>query len=877
MIKRRVLGGIAVFLFIIVCIGILFSNSSLFISTIDSVARHVFGFSIQATDITLSRGIAAEITNLSLNDTGNGIFQFSTVKVSIQSRPSRAISGEVERIILKEPRIKIRIGDDKETESDLLFINRIPPVDLLIVEKGQFTLVFTPSMREITLKDINLTINNFSPQKGGTLILGAVVEILDKAKMNIRGKLQSEFELKALLPRPLGTGSIRADLSEAKIGNLALNNVNLHVPLSFEKDGIQIPGADASAASSKMEGTEGVEFSNSAIHTRMRYDNNLKRLLAESLSGDIKNLGSFMISGSAVFTGTKPFSAHIQASDVHFPNLYSLFNSLNIAKGLDKWSIQGRGQLIADVQGTLTENKPELNGKATLRFKEGGFSSEDGSKAGQGIEGSVTVRFSVPPDQQKAGATVSSQLSSGEYLWGGYYLNAGKQPSDLSAQAEISFSRTGEKRASGTIGLFDTGSYLYEIHTEVQGLHVSLDARKVSLNKFVSIFLNDYISGLDPSYKMGVDGTLDAFLESVVSQDDFSLKGTANLNHVNIEIPGKSFKLKELNVDLPVELTGRDSDAGMNARNGHTRRIGSIRFDTLESPLFTTSGMTIPIHTSENSIEFPDTISVPLYGGHMNITNVLIRNILSESRDISLSAHFARVDFEQMLNKILDINFPGGMEVSVPSIRLKDNTLETEGQTSVKIFGGQIDASRIFVENPFSPARKIGGDIRFDNIDLGKITDTIKVGKITGLVQGEIQDLVLEYGQPSQFLFEVKTVEDSSVTQKVSVDAIENISILGTGSGGIGAILNSGINRFFKEYPYSRIGIRCRLENDLFSIRGTIHENGNEYLIRKGFLRGIDVINKDPENVVSFKDMQERISRVFEERKDGEKQKIIIN
>jgi hypothetical protein len=89
--------------------------------------------------------------------------------------------------------------------------------------------------------------------------------------------------------------------------------------------------------------------------------------------------------------------------------------------------------------------------------------------------------------------------------------------------------------------------------------------------------------------------------------------------------------------------------------------------------------------------------------------------------------------------------------------------------------------------------------------------------------------------------------------------------------------LKSGLNRFFKDYPYSRIGIRCTLENDNFNIRGKIIEGGKEYLIRRAFLRGIDVVNRDPYNMVSFKDMQERIGRVFQKDKEGQGPTIKVN
>jgi hypothetical protein len=52
------------------------------------------------------------------------------------------------------------------------------------------------------------------------------------------------------------------------------------------------------------------------------------------------------------------------------------------------------------------------------------------------------------------------------------------------------------------------------------------------------------------------------------------------------------------------------------------------------------------------------------------------------------------------------------------------------------------------------------------------------------------------------------------------------------------------------------------LINDQFSINGTIHDGGKEYLVRRGFLRGVDVVNQNPENVISFRDMAERIRRI---------------
>ena len=140
---------------------------------------------------------------------------------------------------------------------------------------------------------------------------------------------------------------------------------------------------------------------------------------------------------------------------------------------------------------------------------------------------------------------------------------------------------------------------------------------------------------------------------------------------------------------------------------------------------------------------------------------------------------------------------------------------------------------------------------------------------MTGVIRGSLRGFKMEYGQPAAFVLDLETDPGAKTSRAISVDAIENLSIIGTGSAAVGIVLHSGLNSFFKEYPYSRIGILCTLENDTFSLRGKIHEGGREFLIRKALFRGIDVVNQSPNNSISFKDMEERIGRIFRPREDS--------
>jgi hypothetical protein len=56
--------------------------------------------------------------------------------------------------------------------------------------------------------------------------------------------------------------------------------------------------------------------------------------------------------------------------------------------------------------------------------------------------------------------------------------------------------------------------------------------------------------------------------------------------------------------------------------------------------------------------------------------------------------------------------------------------------------------------------------------------------------------------------------------------------------------------------------VHATLENDVFRVNGTIREGGTEYFVKTGGFPGINIVNQNPKNLISFKDMVKRIERV---------------
>jgi hypothetical protein len=187
------------------------------------------------------------------------------------------------------------------------------------------------------------------------------------------------------------------------------------------------------------------------------------------------------------------------------------------------------------------------------------------------------------------------------------------------------------------------------------------------------------------------------------------------------------------------------------------------------------------------------------------------------------------------------------------------------GELTGELFGGRLDVRNVTVERPFSAGRETGADVNVRRIDLERFSAALGVGRIRGRLSGSVEGLRVAYGQPVAFHLRMESVPTKGVSQSVSLKAVNSISLVSTGSAlsGLGSSL---MTTFFKEFPYEKIGFACNLKNDVFIVRGLVQEDGVEYLVKRRFFGGINVINANPDNRIGFSDMVERAKRVTGER-----------
>jgi hypothetical protein len=151
-------------------------------------------------------------------------------------------------------------------------------------------------------------------------------------------------------------------------------------------------------------------------------------------------------------------------------------------------------------------------------------------------------------------------------------------------------------------------------------------------------------------------------------------------------------------------------------------------------------------------------------------------------------------------------------------------------------------------------------------MDLEKLTRAFSFGRITGKLNGYISGLAIANDQADAFTLELWSLAAKGVSRTVSFNAVEDIQTISSGSE-YRSGLPLGLDRFIDDLSYEKIGLKCVLRNDVFTINGTIRKDRKEYFVSRAGFTGINVINMNPDNQISFKDMMERIKRVAEKRK----------
>jgi hypothetical protein len=382
---------------------------------------------------------------------------------------------------------------------------------------------------------------------------------------------------------------------------------------------------------------------------------------------------------------------------------------------------------------------------------------------------------------------------------------------------------------------------------------------------------------------MKLEGVLGATVLVRKSGQGLSAAGRIRLADANVESPTSKALLIGITADLPFHY-----ESAPPGKEGQPRLAGSpdpakliqegqlpggtvpepllpeqgfLRIGEFQNPLLTLKPVDIAVRAGMNALSI-EPLGLPVFGGRLELGRTTFRLDPASGALAGVGSLVLRdIDIARFPVQSPQFKLTGKIQAEFPRLDISSERIAVSGRGAASVFGGQIVLRDLGVAKPFDPGRSISLNVDLVDLDLKKLTDEVPFGEVTGIVRGEIRGLVITYGQPESFHFRLESVPVKGVPQTFSLKAVDNLTVLSSGqqaSGGMGGFWLS----LARGFRYSKLGIVSTLRNDTFTLNGTIHEGGIEYLVKKPSLFGISVVNREPGKSISFKEMTGRLKRV---------------
>ncbi len=548
----------------------------------------------------------------------------------------------------------------------------------------------------------------------------------------------------------------------------------------------------------------------------------------------------------------------MEGLNVPVDNLVSLAQALS-GKTWKGWSTTGG----IDVRVRLdnTTGAPRVAVAAAL--EKIGFSSPAGDVVGQNLSGKFDLDALLSPHPRIKGDLA---FQRGEALWGTVYLDLSKDPLELHVGGtkagpeeyedlllEGGFTGFARLRVEGKARRAGSG-WLH------QGRFALTDAR---LGPIFRTFLRDPLAASHPDLAgMEMEGSAGIELAFSGSGQAADLEGTVRMRAADVRRGADPPLLAGLDIDLPVAYAlGRPNPR--RPRPPESGKWGRLSVGKLRLAGEELGPLRIPAVLVPNRLYLGGGIDAALFGAKLSLAQLQVDDPLSTDFRIRMSARLDGLDLSRVTEKTPKPE--GRLGGVLDPVSIGRERVTAAGELTGDLFGGRLNIRNVSIDRPFDAGREIGADVTVARMDLERLSAVLGVGRITGRVSGSMNGFRVAYGQPVAFHLRMESVPEKGVAQSVSLKAVNSISLVSTGSAlsGLGISL---MTTFFREFPYQKIGFECTLKNDVFTVRGLIHEDGVEYLVKRSFFSGIDVINRNPDNRIGFSDMLERAKRATAER-----------
>ena len=468
---------------------------------------------------------------------------------------------------------------------------------------------------------------------------------------------------------------------------------------------------------------------------------------------------------------------------------------------LDRAWADGRlknGRLDGRLVVSAPSNRPlRISGPLTLAGA--ALETPDASIAAEGLGAHFDLDYFIAANEQRIG--LRGELRGGEFLFGSTYVALPPTPVGLRLDA-IGDAQgwrlpTIDWRDGNTLSAH--GSAALAVDGTLRALDIDVDSDDLAP------VTSRYLSGVLGT--VGLSGlSLQGKLRSHLRLDAGGLRGLeARLQDVAVRESSGRFRFDGLDGDLRYSAD-TPVDSALQWRSG---QLYGLDF----------GAAVLPLHSADGAIALRAPATVAAVGGSLRFDRFQLRPPSGERRlEAGFGLTLDGIDIGKLAQSLDWPAFRGTLSGRIPDARYVDDRLVFEGGLEMRVFDGSVKVSSLAMERPFGVAPTLSADLALDDLDLLSVTEVFDFGSISGRLDGSIRALRLVDWTATAFDAELYTQRRRGVKQRISQRAVQNISSVGDAS--FVTSLQGQLIGLFDDFGYRRIGISCRLHNQVCAMGG---------------------------------------------------------
>ncbi|TNF52950.1 hypothetical protein EP227_06675 [bacterium] len=545
------------------------------------------------------------------------------------------------------------------------------------------------------------------------------------------------------------------------------------------------------------------------------------------------------------------------------PVLPALFASRGITP-------QGKGEIHAKCTVTYSRLSGfHVTGETEVNFSGAGFLSADFTRVAENMNINAETAFTFSDNTNILSVDMNAKVSDFELLWGRFYGSFREKDVTLSLKGEYERAEDIFTAAHARIAIDDIGTAhitgtLRDLSRE-PSFGIDVNIRDLSNKNVYDFFIRDTFGERFP-FLTGIEigGTASSHVTVQGAGGMLHVRGVLEISDMSTMHKASDFFLQGVSLSLPVDLSYPEAP-----ETGDTRSFGSLEIREISTRDLLIRDIRAAPSLWQNTLMFQDDIVLPLFGGNIRFEDVVYSDLLKPERTLILAVTLEDVDLEELSTTLILPRFSGSLSGRIPEARLAGGSLRTNGAITMNLFDGMVTIDNFSVLDVFGPVPSFSASAEVRDIDLGRLTETVEFGHISGVIGGYIRDIVIVKGQPERFEASIESIQTEGIDQWISVEALEKISILGSGSPS--AVLSRGVYQLFKKYRYAKMGFQGKLRNDTLLLVGIETEGDKGYLVKGSPLPPrVDVISYT--QYISFQELVKRLKRI--KRIEREEKKI---